>query len=125
MDGVEKIAFRKQIVVAELMRVTTLLRKAMEVDDLDSVERYVNERTRFFAELEALDRELASRPTSKDAEIVAMLKKLKEVDTDLLSFGMKGREMIFNEVIHTSKSIASILNQEAVESKGQSLNVRG
>ena len=125
MEGLDKIASRKQILVVELLRVSTVLRKAIENDDMEMADRCMDDRTRFFQEIEALDRLLDKKTTTKDAEILAMLKTLQKMDEDLLALGMKGREMIFKEVVHLSQMRIDLLEQELIEPKGQSLNVRG
>jgi len=125
MERLDKIASRKQVLVVELLRVSTLLRKSIETDDMEMAERCMDDRSRFFQELEEIDRQIGNQPTSKDAEILAMLKKLKTMDEELLSLGMKGREMIFKEVIHLSQMRADLLQEALIEPKGQSLNTRG
>ncbi len=125
MERLDKIASRKQVLVVELLRVSTLLRKSIETDDMEMAERCMDDRYRFFQELEEIDRQIGNQPTSKDAEILAMLKKLKTMDEELLSLGMKGREMIFKEVIHLSQMRADLLQEALIEPKGQSLNTRG
>lgn len=125
MEGLDKIASRKRNLVVELLRVSTVLRKAIENDDTEMADRCMDDRTRFFQEIERIDQVLDKQPTSIDAEILAMLKTLQKMDEDLLTLGMKGREMIFKEVVHLSQMRIDLLEQELVDPKGQSLNVRG
>ena len=125
MDGVEEIGARKFVLAVELLRVTTLMRKAIETNEMDAADRYLEERERLLSEIHSLDRTLGGKSTPKDEEILASLNLLKKLDQEILEMGMKGREMIFREVIHLSQVRAEILQQELVEPKGQSLNVRG
>jgi hypothetical protein len=125
MEGLDKIASRKANLVVELLRVSTLLRKAIENDDMEMADRCMGDRSRFFQEIEGLDRLIGKQPTSRDADILAMLKKLQKMDEDLFALGMKGREIIFKEVAHLSQMRIDLLDQELIEPKGQSLNVRG
>lgn len=123
--AIDGLIAEKQRLMEELLRLTAGLQRALLSNDLDAFDVELNHRAQAFERLKMIDEKLKGHATPEDQLWIKQLEMIGSTDREIIQMIAVHKAAIGKEEEQSRNAKSTLLSTNAVEPKGNRIQVRG